>query len=156
MYWLLIILNSLPAILESILCIPFYIKTFTQKSSANSLRNALIIIYISGFCLTCITMFVLMLSVYKIRKFYKDNHLTKIMNTKAMAIHVLSFGGYVLSAFVINADIILTFIYPEGKKIKDDLEIITVAVTVTSTIAQVLLCMIFWQFGRKLELPSNK
>jgi hypothetical protein len=144
MYWIFLNLNTLPAILESILCIPYYKQTFIQKRSADSLRNALIAVYSTGFCLTCVTMFVLMLSVYKIRKFYKDNQLTKQMNTKAMAIHVLTFGGYVLSAFVINAVIILTFFYPGNRKVYEALDIITVPVTVTSTIAQVLLCTIFW------------
>jgi len=42
-------------------------------------------------------MYMLMLSVYKIRKFYRDNKITEELNTKVMVLHVLAFGAYVLS-----------------------------------------------------------
>jgi hypothetical protein len=58
-------------------------------------------------------MYVLMLSVFKIRKFYKENKITDEMNSKAMVIHVLAFGGYVLSAFLLTATTVLSFSNPE-------------------------------------------
>ena len=56
-----------------------------------------------------------MLSVYKIRKFYKENKLTAEMNTKAMAIHVLAFGLFVISEITYAVFIMLTFVYTDRK-----------------------------------------
>ena len=77
----------------------------------------MIAVYSLEFCLTCVTMYVLMLSVFKIRKFYKENKITEEMNSKAMVIHVLAFGGYVLSGFVLTATTVLSFSNPDKPKI---------------------------------------
>ena len=89
-------------------------------------------------------MYVLMLSVYKIRKFYKDNKLTAEMNTKAMLIHVLAFGLFVISSSIDLPFVILAFIKPHKNWVFIALDISIIPVTLTAGIAQVLLCIIFW------------
>ena len=42
-------------------------------------------------------MFLLMLSVYKIRKFYKEHKLKEELNTKVMIIHVFAYAGCFVS-----------------------------------------------------------
>lgn len=56
----------------------------------------MIAVYNFEFFFQLVTMYMLMLSVYKIRKFYRDNKLTEELNTKVMVLHVLAFGAYVL------------------------------------------------------------
>jgi hypothetical protein len=90
-------------------------------------------------------MYVLMLSVFKIRKFYKENKITEEMNSKAMVIHVLAFGGYVLSGFVLTVTTVLSFSCPKScEKITKAFDISTVPVAVTAFISEILLCVIFW------------
>jgi hypothetical protein len=96
-------------------------------------------------------MFVLSLAIFKIRRFYRENKLSEKMNTKAMVIHVLTFGGFVLSATVLNALIIYTLVNPYDSSAFNDVYIVIIPVLATATIAQSLLCVIFWQFGGKLE-----
>ncbi len=74
-------------------------------------------VYILELCLTCVTFYVLMLSVFKIRKFYKENKIIEEMNTKAMVIHVLAFAGYALADIVLTAMAILYFLYPDDPKV---------------------------------------
>ena len=99
-------------------------------------------------------MYALMLSVYKIRKFYKDNKLTEEMNTKAMVIHVLAFGSYVLSVFLISTSLSLLINYPGNQKLQKVFEICEIITTTTATLSQVLLCFIFWQLGGQLETQT--
>lgn len=89
-------------------------------------------------------MYVLMLSVFKIRKFYKENKITEEMNSKAMVIHVLAFGGYVLSGFVLTVTTVLAFSCPSCEIISKAFDISTVPVAVTAFISEILLCIIFW------------
>lgn len=111
MYWIFLILGMLPAILESVLGIPFYSHIYIQRDnkSTDPFSNSFIALYSFNFCLICVTIFVLSLAIFKIRRFYRENKLSEKMNTKAMVIHVLTFGGFVLSATVLNAFIIYTF-----------------------------------------------
>ena len=89
-------------------------------------------------------MYVLMLSVFKIRKFYKENKITEEMNSKAMVIHVLAFGGYVLSAFLLTVTTVLSFSFPKSEIISKFFDISTIPVAVTGFISEILLCVIFW------------
>jgi hypothetical protein len=100
-------------------------------------------------------MSVLMLSVFKIRKFYRENKITEEMNTKAMVIHVLAFAGYVLSNLVLTAMIILEIAFPKNDTIKEVFLISIIPLVLTGMIAEIILCTIFWQFGSKLEAPNT-
>jgi hypothetical protein len=95
-------------------------------------------------------MYVLMLAVYKIRKFYKDNRVTEEMNTKSMVIHVLAFGGYIVALLVLQPIVILMFAFPYWPVIFIVFDFAIIPLTITATLSQVLLCAIFWQFGGKL------
>ena len=105
--------------------------------------------------MTFVTFYVLMLSVFKIRKFYKDNKITEEMNTKAMLIHVLAFAGYALAYIVLTAMAILYISMPRKPKIKKIFEISIIPAVLTGMIAEIILCAIFWQFGSKLEAPNT-
>ena len=52
--------------------------------------------------MTCITLYVLLLSIYKIRTFYKEHKLIEELNTKVMIIHVFAFAGCTVGS-VFNA-----------------------------------------------------
>jgi hypothetical protein len=80
-------------------------------------------------------MYVLMLSVFKIRKFYQDNKLTEEMNTKAMVLHVVAFGSYVISVFVISTSISLLIIQPNNQKFIRAFEICAIITTATATLS---------------------
>jgi hypothetical protein len=92
----------------------------------------------------------LMLSVYKIRKFYKENKLTEELNSKAMLLHVMAFAGYVLSLIILYPLTVLTLLNPQNQEVYKAFEISFGPLTFTATVAQILLCVIFWQFGGKL------
>jgi len=91
-----------------------------------------------------------MLSVYKIRKFYKENKLTAELNTKAMLLHVLAFGSFVISLILYSSTEILMEIFPYNKKAFKWFEYSLIPTAITSSISQMFLCAIFWQFGGKL------
>ena len=91
-----------------------------------------------------------MLSVYKIRKFYKENKLTAEMNTKAMLLHVLAFGSFVISAFPYSGIAIFTLFYPKSPLAFKLFDYSIIPTAITATLSQMLLCAIFWQFGGKL------
>jgi magnesium-transporting ATPase (P-type) len=152
MFWVFLILNTLPAILQTVLGIPFNYYTYIDQNgrTANFFRYALIAVWVLGFCLICVTCYVLMLSVYKIRKFYKENKLTAEMNTKAMLLHVLAFGSFVISALPYSSIAIFTLISPYSTIAYKAFEYSLIPTAITSTISQMLLCAIFWQFGGKL------
>jgi len=78
MYWIFVIIIILLACCESVMGIPYYIKTYIHKDepTAINLRNGLIAVYSLEFVCAVVTMYVLMLAVYKIRKFYKDHDVT--------------------------------------------------------------------------------
>ena len=73
------------------------------------------------------------------------------MNTKAMAIHVLAFGLYVISEITFSVFIMLTIIYPSNECIYNAYVYSLIPYSITATIAQVILCVIFWQFGGKIQ-----
>ena len=110
----------------------------------------MILVYSSEFCYVCVTAYVLMLSVHKIRKFYKENKLTEELNSKAMLLHVLAFGSFVISALPYSSFAIITLIYPYSTFAYKAFEYSLIPAEITSTISQMLLCAIFWQFGGKL------
>ena len=82
-----------------------------------------------------VTMYVLMLSVFKIRKFYKDNKLTEEMNIKAMVLHVLAFGSYVISVFVVSMSISLLISHPNNQNFLRAFEICATITTATATLS---------------------
>ena len=100
MYWVFLVLNTIPAILFSVLGIPYNYYALINKDpmKADSFRKALIAVNVLTSCLTCITLFVLMLSVYKIRKFYKEHKLIQELNTELLVIHFFAFAGCTLSS----------------------------------------------------------
>ena len=91
-----------------------------------------------------------MLSVYKIRKFYKENKLTAEMNTKTMLHHVMAFGLFFISTIPYGLIGIGTLIFPYSKTAYQAFEYSLIPLTITAFLSQVLLCAIFWQFGGKL------
>ena len=72
------------------------------------------------------------------------------MNTKAMAIHVLAFGLFVISEITYAVFFMRTIINPNVKSIQEAFVYSLIPYSITATIAQALLCFIFWQFGGKL------
>jgi hypothetical protein len=92
---------------------------------------------------------VLILAVYKIRKFYKDNEILEKLNKKLIVIHVLAFGIYALSVLPTTVILVLSYIHPYSEKIFDVLYISTIPMFTASTISEVLLCAILWQLGEK-------
>jgi len=99
MFWIFFSLIGLFACFQSVLGIPYNKATYIKPDGepAYNLRNGLIAVYNFEFLFQLVTMYMLMLSVYKIRKFYRDNKITEELNTKVMVLHVLAFGAYVLS-----------------------------------------------------------
>ena len=158
MYWIFLILNTLPAILGSVLNIPYnqYYYIVNDPAKASFFGTAEIPIFFFGFGLGLVTMYVLLLSVYKIRNFYRDNKLTEEMNTKAMVFHVLAFGLYVVSVLLIDTSLTLLIIRPSNPTFFKVFEICELITTATATLSQVLLCAIFWQLGAKLEETPQK
>ena len=61
-------------------------------------------------CFVCVTAYVLMRSVFRIRKFYKENKLTEELNSKAMVNHVFAFGGFTLGLISCYPFLLLFFL----------------------------------------------
>jgi hypothetical protein len=158
MYWIFVIIITLLACCESVLGIPYYIKTYIYQDepTAINLRNGLMAVYSLEFVCAVVMMYVLMLAVYKIRKFYKDNKVTEEMNTKAMIIHVLAFGGYIVALLVLQPIVILMFAFPYWPEIFIVFDFAIIPLTITATLSQVLLCAIFWKFGGKLAAQPTR
>jgi hypothetical protein len=76
-----------------------------------------------------------MLSVYKIRKFYKENKLTEELNSKAMLLHVMAFGGYVLSLIILYPLTVLILLNPQNRVILKALYISFGPLAFTATVA---------------------
>ena len=115
----------------------------------NKLRNGLIAVFSLEFCVNCVTTYVLIVAVFKIRKFYKENKIMEELNKKLIVIHVLTFGIFALSVLLATVILIATFIYPYSDKANDMLFKSLIPMFTASTISQVLLCAILWQLGEK-------
>ena len=76
-----------------------------------------------------------MLSVHKIRKFYKENKLTEELNSKAMLLHVMAFGGYVLSLIILYPLTVLIILNPKNRGIHKALDISFGPLAFTATVA---------------------
>jgi hypothetical protein len=92
-------------------------------------------------------LFVLLLSVKKIKKFYKDHKLLEELNTKVMKIHVVAFAGCMLGSAFYDIALLLKEIFPgpdEYTGVKD-LEILSLSFFAAMLmLTQALLCAIFW------------
>jgi hypothetical protein len=64
---------------------------------ADSFRTAVNAVRFFTFLCTCITLFLLMHSVCKIRKFYEEHKLKEELNTKVLIIHFVAFAGVMVS-----------------------------------------------------------
>ena len=107
--------------------------------------SRLIAIFILTFCLTCTTLFVLLLSVKKIKKFYKDHKLLEEFNTKVMKIHVVAFAGCMLGSAFYDIALLLKEIFSDEYTGVKDLEILSLSFFAAMLmLTQALLCAIFW------------
>ena len=109
----------------------------------------MIVVLSLEFCTICVTMCVLILAVFKIRKFYKDNEILEKLNNKLIVIHVLAFSIYALSVLPTTVILVLSYIHPYREKIFELLDYTLILLTTAATISQVLLCSILWQLGGK-------
>ena len=94
-------------------------------------------------------MCVLILAVFKIRKFYKDNEILEELNKKLIVIHVLAFGIYALSVLPATFFLVLIFIHPYSPESLELFNFSMIPLATASFISQVLLCAILWQLGEK-------
>ena len=91
-------------------------------------------------------------ALYKINKSVKSQDDTQV-NLKAMALHATSFGLFMASTLFF---MFFYFIYNYfDKMIK--IEIISDGITkISSSLAQIVLCIIFWELGKKREIQVVK
>jgi len=111
---------------------------------AESFRKSLIFAFTLQSCLACITFFVLMLSAYKIRKFYKEKKLIEELNTKVMVMHVFAFAGVIASSIFNNVTKDLYYIDPQNEEASVLYNASIFIMAVMLVVTQVLLCAIFW------------
>jgi hypothetical protein len=94
-------------------------------------------------------MCVLILAVFKIRKFFKDNDILEELNKKLIVIHVLAFVIYALSVLPPTVLLVLYYLDPNNQEVNEAFNISIIPLATASTISQVLLCAILWQLGEK-------
>lgn len=139
---------SLNAALIMVFGIFFNYYTYIDKNqlAADYFVTPLTFIFFLGLFVTFVIDYLLMLSVYKIRKFYKEKKLTAELNTKAMLLHVIAFGLLAISDIPFTFLAIKLIIDPNNE-IKKLYIYSEMSVTLIATIGSALLCIIFWQFG---------
>jgi hypothetical protein len=83
------------------------------------------------------------MALYKINKSVKSQDDTQV-NLKAMALHATSFGLFMASTLLL---IFVYFMDYFGKMTYKALYISNGATIICSSLAQIVLCLIFWELG---------
>jgi hypothetical protein len=98
-YWSLLVLNTLPAIIDFAIGIPYGNIVYVKKEQprGNLMKNILLANIVPGAILAILTGIVLMRSVHKIKNFYQENNLKEELNIKALTLHASAFGAYMIS-----------------------------------------------------------
>lgn len=98
-YWSLLVLNTLPSIINFAVGIPYgnIYEVKKQQPRGNLMENILLANIVPGAILAILTGIVLMRSVHKIKKFYQENDLKEELNMKALTLHASAFGTYMIS-----------------------------------------------------------
>lgn len=94
-------------------------------------------------------------SVYKIKKFFRENNAEDCINTAMLWRHALSFGLFLASSVMFFSMLCLFSWFPANKKIENAFYISQSLYMIASTISQFLLCQIFWRLGRK-HTPTHE
>jgi hypothetical protein len=102
--------------------------------------------------LEVISGFSLVISVYKIRAFFKKHDAEDMIEGKIMLLHVSAFGIYLLSVLIFYSISAFHFVGIVGSELY---EISTLFYVIVSFVTAILFAIIFWDIGRKEEEPLD-
>lgn len=89
-------------------------------------------------------------SVLKIKQFYKENGNEERLNVKALQLHSSAYILYELGVVMYVVAWDLTICFPDSDALADAYMYVYTLEILISTVAQALLCLIFWKLAKKL------
>ena len=92
---------------------------------------------------------ILIKSVLQIRNFFKEHNATEFVNTNMLLRHGAAFGLYLVCTIVTAISLMLVNIYSENQKIYNIFSICFIADFLGEFVSQVLLCQVFWEWGKE-------
>ena len=93
------------------------------------------------------------MALYKINKSVKSQEDTQV-NLKAMALHATSFGLFMVTTLCAMFVYVMNEYF--GRMTENVSNITSGIVSISSSLAQIVLCVIFWELGKKREPQQKK
>jgi hypothetical protein len=158
-YKVLVVLNIVCPILESLTAIPADLQVYVNTEEKPITPWELLAIAtdtIDGF-LTCYSGCILIMAVFKIKKFYREHGIESQLNTGTLWLHSSAFGLYLFTEAlsVVSNSLYVLFGAGGESAIDNTIDSINAIVQTSwfflSAIAQCLLCVIFWDLGTRRE-----
>lgn len=155
-YWVLLSLNIIAPVLMGVAAITLRTTVFIKEEKPStflSIFNA--VAYDTAGALQTYSGVVLVRSVLSIRNFFRDKGKEDFINTGMLVRHALAFGLYLFITIIFFLAFTVYAFFPDSPKIFTIFNLTAIGFYFGSLIAQVLLCRIFWDLGKKVEARAD-
>jgi hypothetical protein len=151
-YWTTLIVNFFAAFVETCFGFFFHLANSYYHETPSEWAN-IGLASMFGLCgiLQAYYGAILMISVFRIRRFFVDRKATDYINTGMLIRHALAFGLYSVTQLTFYAAYILFAFNPNNPGVISILNIVGMVYVYGGFLAQLLLANIFWSLGKKDE-----
>jgi len=151
-------LNIIFPVSEAVVLTFFNLALFDKDRESSSAIKLSVFIVVVGFLVCQVITGVYMIDgIFKIRRFYREKEITSKLNLRAMLLGGGAFGIYLFSHIVSFGTTVFWFISyahnndNENNKFMEVYFVMYLIWVASSALSQVMLDIIFWQLGEKVE-----